>query len=106
ICPDFDFANVGNIHDTDPEDIRDVMCVGTPCTECEIYGICGGRCLFANHAKLWSGDGFDTVCGTVKHLVSELVRIQPEIEKLIEDGVLSMEDFEYPLTNNCCEIIP
>lgn len=106
ICPDFDFANVGNIHSTDPEDIRDVMAVGTPCPKCEIYGICGGRCLFANHAKLWSDAGFEIVCGTVKHLVSELVRIQPGIEKLIENGTLSMEDFEYPLTNNCCEIIP
>ena len=82
------------------------MKVGEPCPSCEEYGICGGRCLFANKQKLWGEDGFRKVCETVKHTILQLRIHLPEVSKLIEHGTISIEDFNYPEFNNGCEIIP
>jgi len=78
--------------------------VGGRCTGCEMKGTCGGRCLFANEHDFW-GSGYDDVCGTVKHLLETMIRIKPEVEKLIREGVISFEDFGYTEFNSC-EIIP
>jgi radical SAM protein with 4Fe4S-binding SPASM domain len=43
-----------------------------PCTKCEHFKICGGRCLYANHAKLWPKEGGTLICETVIHLIKEL----------------------------------
>ncbi|TFF93494.1 TIGR04084 family radical SAM/SPASM domain-containing protein [Candidatus Thorarchaeota archaeon] len=106
ISPDWEFSIVGNIANTKPDDIRNIMEVEEPCPSCDIYGICGGRCLFANKQRLWGDDGFQKVCTTVRHLVDVLAGIQPEVRNLIETGVLSESDFDYPKYNNGCEIIP
>lgn len=97
---------VGNIWNTHPMELRNSMKVGAPCPECEVYWVCGGRCLYANMKKHWGEEGFQKVCGTVKHLIRELEEVKPKIVKLIEKGVISIEDFYYPEINNCCEIIP
>jgi putative peptide-modifying radical SAM enzyme len=97
---------VGDIWNTHPLDLRNSIKVGSPCPECEIYWVCGGRCLYANMKKHWGEEGFRKVCGTVKHLIWELEELKPKILKLISSGVLSLKDFDYPEINNCCEIIP
>jgi putative peptide-modifying radical SAM enzyme len=106
ISPDWDFTIVGNIQHTDPALLRSIMHVDDPCPQCNEYGICGGRCLFANKERLWGEDGFKKVCKTVKHLISTLREFIPRIESLIEEGFVSLEDFKYPEYNNGCEIIP
>jgi len=106
ISPDMEEMHVGDISSSDPENLRGCISVGEPCLSCEYYGICGGRCLFANKTNLWGREDFNLVCQTVKHLVNEMKKIQPLIEDLIADGTLKREDFDYPSYNNSCEIIP
>ncbi|MHA2295482.1 MAG: TIGR04084 family radical SAM/SPASM domain-containing protein [Candidatus Hodarchaeales archaeon] len=106
ICPDWEEFHMGNIFDNKPVELRNSMLIGYPCPECEIYGICGGRCLFANKTKLWDQEDFDLVCLTVKHLVNEMKRHKKRIQMLIDNGWLQKDDFRYPFYNNSCEIIP
>lgn len=106
ISPDWDFSIVGNIWKSNPEDLRNVMKVGDPCPACEENSICGGRCLFTNKEKLWGEKGYRKVCDTVYHLTGTLRKYIPEIEKLIDGEVISIDDFKYPEFNNGCEIIP
>ena len=96
---------LGNIRETSPQCLKDAVFVSKPCTECEIYQTCGGRCLYANATKLWGDEGFSQVCGTVKNMVDALRETVPEIRRLIGEGSVRMEDFQYP-RHNSCEIIP
>jgi putative peptide-modifying radical SAM enzyme len=106
ISPDWAFSIVGNIWDTHPSELRDVMPVDEPCPSCDEFNICGGRCLFANKQRLWGQDGFDKVCDTVKWLISCLRNVTPRVQELVESEKLSLIDFCYPEFNNGCEIIP
>jgi len=108
-CPiggEFEWNELGDIWSSVPEDIRNSLDIEEPCKSCDIYPICGGRCLFANRERLWGMDGFYKVCNTVKHLVKEMERAKKVINKLIEEGMYKKEDFYYPPFNNTTEIIP
>jgi len=96
---------LGNVHQTDPQSLRDAIFVSKPCTECDIYPLCGGRCLYANATKLWGDEGFGQVCGTVRNMIDALCEVLPQIRALIDDGKIRLEDFDYPRYNSC-EIIP
>jgi len=107
-CPvgaDFQEFHVGNIKDTAPSDTYDALLIGDPCPQCEIFEICGGRCLYANLFKPWGEDGYRLVCMTVFHLVNELRKVQSVIQELLSSNKLKREDFTY-FKYNCCEIIP
>ncbi|MCF2138227.1 MAG: TIGR04084 family radical SAM/SPASM domain-containing protein [Candidatus Thorarchaeota archaeon] len=106
ISPDWEWSIVGDIRETDPKSLRNVMLVDEPCPSCEVYGICGGRCLFANKERLWGQEGFDKICDTVKYLIRELQNQVPRVRQLVERGIISVDDFDYPEFNNGCEIIP
>ncbi|MCK5046627.1 MAG: SPASM domain-containing protein, partial [Candidatus Heimdallarchaeota archaeon] len=106
ISPEFDFSIVGDIQTSTPKSIRNSMRVTDPCPSCNIFGFCGGRCLFINQTKLWGAEAFKKVCGTVEHMVSELKSIKDEVQLLIEKGIISKTEFDYPSFNNGCEIIP
>jgi uncharacterized protein len=82
----------GSITLLDPQTLPGTWTVGSPCDQCEILGLCGGRCLCANHQKRWGEEGFALVCETVKHLVRELTRVAPTIEGAIADGAVRLED--------------
>ncbi|MCZ7396876.1 MAG: TIGR04084 family radical SAM/SPASM domain-containing protein [Candidatus Methanoperedens sp.] len=109
-CPvsvDFDFSVVGSIFSDAPLSLCDKVSVGEPCLSCDIFHICGGRCLFVNHAQdMLRENGYSLICTTVRHLVRELQNALPHILELIESGVVKRSDFEYPRFNNGCEIIP
>jgi len=79
--------------------------VDNTCLSCEIKDICGGRCLYANKTKLWGQKGFNEVCDTIFFLVNCLKDKKEEIFKLIEQGVIKKEDFDYNKYNGA-EIIP
>jgi len=96
---------LGNIRETDPESLRDAVFVSEPCAGCDIYSVCGGRCLYANATKLWGDQGFRQVCGTVRNMVDALCEALPKVETLIDEGNVRLEDFEYTKYNSC-EIIP
>lgn len=82
------------------------MMVKDPCPSCEVYDICGGRCLFVNKQRLWGQEGFDKVCDTVKHMISALQTETSTVRQLMKSGVISVDSFIYPEFNNGCEIIP
>jgi len=96
---------LGNIRETDLGSLRDAVFVSEPCTGCDIYSVCGGRCLYANATKLWGDQGFRQVCGTVRNMVDALCEALPEVKALIDEGNVRLEDFEYTKYNSC-EIIP
>jgi putative peptide-modifying radical SAM enzyme len=106
ISPDWEFSIVGDIWKSEPKDLRNVMKVDEPCPSCEEFGICGGRCLFANKQKLWGDEGYQKVCDTVIHLTNTLRYQIPRIQEFIKKGLISLDDFKYPKYNNGCEIIP
>jgi radical SAM protein with 4Fe4S-binding SPASM domain len=109
-CPvsiDFDFSVVGSIYENAPSSLVDRSNIGEPCTSCDIFSICGGRCLFVNRSQhLLREDGYTMICRTVKHLIMELQKALPQVQALIDAGGIEIETFDYPEFNNGCEIIP
>lgn len=94
----------GNILTSRPLDLKRTL-IGGPCNVCDIKEICGGRCLYANVTMKWGEKGFKEVCSTIRNLICALQAAKPEISRLIDDGIVSMEDFDH-LRYNSCEIIP
>ena len=109
-CPvsiDFDFSVVGSIYEDTPSSLVDISNVGEPCTSCNIFSICGGRCLFVNMSQhLLRENGYEMICRTVKHLVMELQEAVPQVRRLVDKRIIDMSAFDYPEFNNGCEIIP
>jgi len=95
---------LGHISNADPLNLRKVF-VGEPCTKCEIYGLCGGRCLYANITKRWKEDAYKEICKTVQNLIDAVSKEIPKIKSLIKNGRIRLEDFEF-MQYNGCEIIP
>lgn len=95
----------GDIFNGRPNQLR-VIHVSGECLKCDILDVCGGRCLYANATMKWGVEGFKEVCKTVRFLVNTLKEKQPEIEKLIQEGKLSLDDFSQGIEYNSCEIIP
>ena len=104
--PEYEETVMGDMHSSTPENLRNSLEVKDPCPHCDVFNLCGGRCLFANLYKLWGEEGFNLVCKTVKHLIYELKRIRNDVVELIERGIIAKEDFDYPTYNNTTEIIP
>ncbi|MFX0102448.1 MAG: TIGR04084 family radical SAM/SPASM domain-containing protein [Candidatus Hodarchaeota archaeon] len=96
---------MGNIFDNHPKDLFDAMFVGDPCPSCEIYSICGGRCLYANKLKPWGEEGYKKTCETIFYLVNSLKKKLPRIKEMLEEGTIKIKQFEY-FQYNGCEIVP
>jgi putative peptide-modifying radical SAM enzyme len=95
---------LGHVSNADPLNLKKVF-VGEPCTKCNIFHICGGRCLYANITKRWSTKDYSLVCDTVRNLIDAVAKELPRIRKLMENGKISIKDFEF-MKYNGCEIIP
>ena len=95
---------VGHISTAHPLRLRRVL-VGEPCTSCRIFGICGGRCLYANVTRRWSPEAYRLVCKTVENMIDAIVGELPRIRELIRIGRVKVEDFNF-LKYVGCEIIP
>ena len=95
---------LGHISNTDPLKLKKVF-VGEPCAECDILNICGGRCLYANITKRWNTEDYGLVCDTVRNLIDTVTKEIPTIRKLVENGRISLKNFEF-MKYNGCEIIP
>lgn len=109
IAPESDRGcNLGSVTDTDfhPEKVRDSVFIGGDCLSCDVRGICGGRCLYANKTKWWGDEGHRAVCVTIRHLIQCMRDIQPDVEAAIAQGVIELEDLAYPKYNNSIEVIP
>jgi len=95
---------LGHIRDADPLKLPKVF-VTEPCSKCEVFNVCGGRCLYANVTNRWTSEAYNSVCTTVKNMVKAVEDELPRIKGLVEKGRISLEDFEY-MKYNGCEIIP
>ena len=96
---------LGHIAETDPLSLGKILVNNTPCTECSVLGVCGGRCLYANVTKRWSDQAYAEVCNTVKGLIRSVEGQLQRIRKLVNNGTISLADFDY-FKYNGCEIIP
>ena len=109
-CPvsiDSDFSMVGSIYNNAPTSLCGRATIGEPCTSCDIFEVCGGRCLLVNRSsEMLRENGFFHICSTVKHLVKKLQEVVPQVQTLMENGSVNRSDFAYPELNNGCEIIP
>ena len=97
VCPimhDATVFQVGDILKDNPDNLKQIF-VEEPCKSCDIYGLCGGRCLYANKANLWPKEGQDLICNTVRHLINEIRSKLPEIKKLIKEGKITEKQFAY-----------
>jgi sulfatase maturation enzyme AslB (radical SAM superfamily) len=95
---------LGHISDANPLELRKVF-VGEPCTSCQVLGICGGRCLYANITGRWNAEAYGLVCNTVRNLICAVEEELPRIRKLIKCGRINSNDFDF-MKYNGCEIIP
>lgn len=85
---------VGNITDSNPYDLKKIFVI-KPCTDCKYLDICGGRCLYSNHSRLWPPEGQQLICNSVIHLIESLRKTLPKIKKLIKEDKISEEQFFY-----------
>jgi putative peptide-modifying radical SAM enzyme len=106
IAPELSYSAVGDIRNSTPESLRDILPVGEPCSLCPDKWVCGGRCLFANKTMFWGPKWFDRVCASTRHMIRELATLVEPTKRLIHDGVLPADALNYPPINNGCEIIP
>jgi putative peptide-modifying radical SAM enzyme len=95
---------LGHISKTRPLELKKIF-VGGPCTKCDAYGICGGRCLYANIMKRWNEEAYSLVCDSVKNLINAVESEVPRIRRLIENRKINIKDFQF-MKYNGCEIIP
>ncbi|MEW6221971.1 MAG: TIGR04084 family radical SAM/SPASM domain-containing protein [Candidatus Hadarchaeota archaeon] len=95
---------LGHISDADPLKLKKVF-VGGKCQSCDVFNFCGGRCLYSNVFKRWGDEEYSLVCSTVRALADSVAEQLPRINRLIEDEVVSLKDFEFTRYNGC-EIIP
>jgi putative peptide-modifying radical SAM enzyme len=106
IAPELSYSVAGDIRASSPLALRDIRPVGEPCSICPDKWVCGGRCLFANQTMFWGREWFDRICETTRHMIRELGTLVEPSKRLIREGVLPRDAFEYPKINNGAEIIP
>ncbi len=107
-CPvasEFEMFQFGHIKTTNPIDTRDALLVKEPCIKCDIFDICGGRCLYSNYLKPWGLEDFKLSCYTTRNLIEKLKEKKKQVQDLIINGTLKIEQFNYSEFNGC-EIIP
>jgi uncharacterized protein len=95
---------LGHVSTADPLKLRKVQ-IGRPCSECDTFDLCGGRCLYTLITKRWNPEAYAHVCRTVRNLMQAVHGQMPRIKELINKGKVRTSDFEY-MKYNGCEIIP
>ncbi len=76
------------------------------CKNCEYLKYCGGRCLYANKERYWGEDGWYEVDGVTREYLSIVLSRIPEIDKIIESGIIDKNDLRYDPTKDSTEVIP
>ncbi len=94
---------LGSIETSSPGDLPKVFPSGS-CAGCEFLWVCGGRCLYATVTRKWE-TSYSLICLTVRELVGTVLSVLPRIRRLLKEGRVRPENFEY-LKYNGCEIIP
>ena len=94
---------VGHIRDADPLHLPEIQ-IREPCPSCDIYGFCGGRCLYSNIVRPWR-EHYTLVCDTVHVLHDALAAELPRLKSMIAEGRITPAAFAHTRYNGC-EIIP
>ncbi|BBG22745.1 TIGR04084 family radical SAM/SPASM domain-containing protein [Sulfuracidifex tepidarius] len=76
------------------------------CKTCDVKKYCGGRCLYASNEKYWGEEGFQLVDSVTKKYLRMVISKLPEIEKLIDEGVISKSSLIYDPVQDSTEVIP
>ncbi len=95
---------LGHVSSADPLKLKQVI-VERPCSDCDILGVCGGRCLYATVTRRWKPEAYRQVCSSVRNLIGTVRERLPAIRRVIGDGKMSIDDFDF-VKYNGCEIIP
>ena len=95
---------LNNLNNAHPLRLKKIF-VGAPCTECDVFDVCGGRCLYANLTNRWNKEAYAEVCSTVRGLIKTVNKSLSRINELIMDGKVRLSDFKF-MKYNGCEIIP
>lgn len=65
------------------------------CGDCEVYSLCGGRCMYWRKAKLWPEIGDKMICDSIKFYINSIKEKMDEINSAIKSGIVKKEDFNY-----------
>lgn len=79
---------------SNPNELKKMNCK-TECKECEVYDLCGGRCMYWRKTNLWPKEGDEMICNSVKLHIKLIQEKIPEIKELINKRIISKEDFNY-----------
>ncbi len=87
---DFEAGNL----DSNPSSLKKFDVVNE-CQDCSYRDLCGGRCLYWNHALLWPSEGNQLICKTIKFYIDELKARLSEIKELINKKTINASNFNY-----------
>ncbi len=76
------------------------------CMSCDLKKYCGGRCLYASNERYWGDDGFEAVDSVNKRYLKLVISKIPEIEELIQTGVIDKKQLYYDPVQDSTEVIP
>lgn len=96
---------LGNIKHSNPLQLKKIHVNSSPCTNCNIFSLCGGRCLYSTITKRWSTEAYEHVCNNTKELINSIKDEIPNIKQLIKKKKISKNNFDF-VKYNGCEIIP
>lgn len=96
---------LGNIKYSNPLKLKKIHLELPPCADCDILGLCGGRCLYANITKRWKKQAYKHVCKNTKELIEAVKKEVLRIKEIIDLKKISLADFDF-VNYNGCEIIP
>jgi len=97
VCPimhDWVDFQVGDIKESDPDNLKEIYVNGL-CSKCDVSDLCGGRCLYANRARLWPENGERMICNTVKGLIEAIKEKLQDIKQLISNDIVKESDFVF-----------
>lgn len=98
------WAKVGNVKNNSLFNLKSM--IDKPCTSCEYFKVCGGRCLYTYKEKFWGEDGFKVTCDVTKFTIDLIRNNLNEILSCIENTGIKIDEVKYPSFNNTVEIIP
>ncbi len=96
------WAEVGNV----VRGVERIVTVGYPCTSCNVFKLCGGRCLYAFYERSWGEVGFREVCNVTRIYLSYVTKIADRVRELLNCGIIRREDLFQDGIEDSTEIIP
>lgn len=101
------WAHVGHVKEISRSDLENRRSsIGEPCTYCEYFTTCGGRCLYTHIERLWGPEGMEAVCTCSRYLIDLVKSNLDRIMDAASDAGFRIEELAYPEYDNTVEIMP